>query len=561
MALNLGKQALKLTMAAALVVSVGSCTDMNRYVKNLEDYLNLGNSFMNPSEVGRFDKEEPWGWSKPVQWPVLDKLELIDEPDTRWTTATDPLPSDLVVETREYVVGEGDVVNISVYELVTPGMPYTDQKQVNELGMITLTNLGQVKVAGLTPTQIEQKLADLAVEKHFLLPKGPTSQGPQVSAQLYQSRARVFNILGQVRAPSVYNIIGTNFRVLDALALGRDIVGGAAPGMDYMYVIRTPKDAGVIPATQPGAGPETAPATSNPLNTIDSAKPGAAAPGSKVSGTVAVSDSPTFLRPLPAVMTLAEVPAGSPALAQAGLDAAISGGPGSAAAAGPGSAPAAGVPAPAAAATRSATGPVDLGQAIGGSASSRPIMVLMNGKWVEATPGPGNMTPGEAQAAASSMSAARVIRIPINKVKEGVPGYNIVIQPGDTIVVPNIEPGEFYIMGHVNRPGVYSITGRKVTLKQAVAAAGNLDSLAIPRHCDLIRRIGNVEVTVQIDLQRIFDGEQPDIYLKANDLVNIGTDAVAPFLAVTRNAYRASYGWGFTYDRNFYNQPVISASK
>ena len=131
------------------------------------------------------------------------------------------------------------------------------------------------------------------------------------------------------------------------------------------------------------------------------------------------------------------------------------------------------------------------------------------------------------------------------------------IRPGDTVNVPNIEPGEFYMYGHVNRPGVYALTGRKVTLKQAVAAAGGLDPVAIPRRCDLIRRIGNTEVTVQVDLQRVFDGEQPDIFLKPNDMLNIGTDMLAPFLAVTRNAYRASYGWGFIYDRNFYITPTV----
>jgi polysaccharide export outer membrane protein len=243
-------------------------------------------------------------------------------------------------------------------------------------------------------------------------------------------------------------------------------------------------------------------------------------------------------------------------LAQAGLDAAISGGTSvlPPAAPAPATMPAA-APSPVAPA---ATEPVDLSQAVGGTAS-KPGMIFVNGKWVEASPGAAEtMTPGEAEAAASGVSIPRVIRIPINRLKEGDPRYNIVIRPGDIINVPNIEPGEFYLLGHINRPGVYSLTGRKVTLKQAVAAAGGLDPVAIPRRCDLIRRIGNTEVTVQVDLQRIFDGEQPDIFLKSNDLVNVGTDMIAPFLAVTRNAYRASYGWGFTYDRNFYNQPVIS---
>jgi protein involved in polysaccharide export with SLBB domain len=110
----------------------------------------------------------------------------------------------------------------------------------------------------------------------------------------------------------------------------------------------------------------------------------------------------------------------------------------------------------------------------------------------------------------------------------------------------------------VNRPGVFALSGQKITLKMAVAAAGNLDALAIPRRCDLIRRIGaNQEVVVQVNLQAIFQGTQPDIFLKSNDVVNVGTDAIAPFLAVTRNGYRAAYGWGFTYDRNYYITPTI----
>jgi protein involved in polysaccharide export with SLBB domain len=149
-----------------------------------------------------------------------------------------------------------------------------------------------------------------------------------------------------------------------------------------------------------------------------------------------------------------------------------------------------------------------------------------------------------------------VIRIPLAALRAGDPRYNIIVRPGDVIVVPGAEVGYFYVMGHVQKPGVYTLSGQDITLRQAVAAAGNLDSLAIPRRAELIRRLGhNQEVIVSINLQKIFDGDQPDVFLKKNDTLNIGTDVVAPFLAVTRNAYRLSYGFGFVYDRNFYIQP------
>jgi len=528
----------------SLAVAMGACTQVQTVSDNLGNYLNFRNSFLDPSQVGRFDKAGPWSINKPVTWPILDQLDMIDEPNEHWTMATDPVPSDLVVEQKEYIVGEGDIINVSVYELVTPGLMYTDQKQVNEVGMITLTNLGQVKVSGLTPSEIEKKIGDIAVEKGFLLAKGNGSPGPQVSVQLYQSRARVFSALGQVTGPGTYNIIGTDFRLLEALALAHDITGGNAPGMDYLYVIRPVKGAGIIPSTS-ATQPATAPA-SNPLDKLDNLEK----KGSQVPVlTSPVANGPTFVRDIP-VVTMADL-GENRQLAQASpLDAAI----------GVGSAPATRPATPATPAGASAVPPNATATPVMG-AETRPGMIYVDGKWVDMNPSTtARMSEAEAQAAASGMGLPRVIRIPINKLKEGDPRYNIVIRPGDIINVPNIEPGEFYLLGHVGRPGVYSLTGRKITLKQAVAASGGLDALAIPRRCDLIRRIGNTEITVQVDLQRIFDGEQPDIFLKSNDLVNVGTDFVAPFLAVTRNAYRASYGWGFIYDRNLYNQPVITQS-
>lgn len=555
-------------IAAAVAVSacMVGCSDPVRDAKNFGDYLNLRNSLLDPSQVGRFDKANPWGPSKPVTWPILDNLDVVEVPNDHWTLASDPIPSDLVVEQKEYVLGEGDIIDVSVFELVAPGMEYERRTDINELGNITLQNLNQVHVAGLTPTQAEEKIGQLAVEKGYLLAKGPGSPGPQVSVQLVQSHARIFSILGQVGAPAEYNIIGTNFRLLDALALAHDITGAQQPGMDYLYVIRGQQNAGVIPPspeTQPAAGA----GASNPLNALDKiGAPGTTAPTEPAPATAPAtapaggamapdSDLPKLIRPLThQVALLSDDPS---SLAQADLDSAISGSSAPRAAAPGGSA----ATMPAAAATTapaSATGPSSGEALMNQTGGSRPGMIYVDGKWVEVNPtSKNNMSEAEAIAAATGVSVPRVIRIPIQKLKEGDPRYNVVIRPGDVINVPAVPSGEFYLLGHVGRPGVYDLSGRKVTLKQAIAASGGLDELAIPRRCDLIRRVGDTEVTVQVDLQRVFDGEQPDIYLKANDLVNVGTDMMAPFLAVTRNAYRAAYGFGFTYDRNFYNQPVI----
>jgi protein involved in polysaccharide export with SLBB domain len=121
------------------------------------------------------------------------------------------------------------------------------------------------------------------------------------------------------------------------------------------------------------------------------------------------------------------------------------------------------------------------------------------------------------------------------------------------VIVPMPVTGEYYIDGHVNRTGVYSLTARNITLKQAIAAAGGLDQLAIPStHTEIIRRIGqDKEVFASVDLDKVFSGQQPDIYLKPNDIVRVGTNAFAPFVAAFRNGYRITYGFGFLYDRNW----------
>ena len=146
----------------------------------------------------------------------------------------------------------------------------------------------------------------------------------------------------------------------------------------------------------------------------------------------------------------------------------------------------------------------------------------------------------------------RLIKIPADRLLAGDPRYNIVIKPGDTIHVPVDIIGEAYIMGNVNRTGFINLTGRPMTLKMAIAAAGGLGQLAWPKRVEVVRRIGeNREEIVMVDLDRIARGEQPDFFIKPHDLINVGTHATSRWLAVLRNAFRASYGFGFAYDRNF----------
>jgi polysaccharide biosynthesis/export protein len=153
----------------------------------------------------------------------------------------------------------------------------------------------------------------------------------------------------------------------------------------------------------------------------------------------------------------------------------------------------------------------------------------------------------------SAMITQRVIEVPYDRLNAGDMRYNIVIRPGDIIKVPGQQGGFVYLQGAINRPGAYNIPGEKdLNLKQLIASGGGLSAIAVPERVDLIRRIGNdQEATIRLNLRAIFDGTEPDFFLKPNDQINIGTNMAATPLAIVRNGLRATYGFGFVLDRNF----------
>ena len=157
-------------------------------------------------------------------------------------------------------------------------------------------------------------------------------------------------------------------------------------------------------------------------------------------------------------------------------------------------------------------------------------------------------------------SGPRVIRIPLDGLKNGDLKYNIPIRPGDQIYVQPPDIGLYFVGGHVARPGTFQLTGQKVTLMDAIIGASMLDGLAIPQRTDIIRHVNpDHQVYVRVDLTKVFSGESPDIYIKPGDKIMVGTNAIAPFLAAIRGGFRISYGFGFLYDRN-YAYPVNNAA-
>ncbi|MCE9619867.1 MAG: polysaccharide biosynthesis/export family protein [Planctomycetes bacterium] len=148
-----------------------------------------------------------------------------------------------------------------------------------------------------------------------------------------------------------------------------------------------------------------------------------------------------------------------------------------------------------------------------------------------------------------------VIDIDYNQLVRGESKLNIVIRPGDLIYCDSGQVGVVYIDGEINRPGVYNLpTSGKLTLSRLVAAAGGVSELAIPERCDLIRRLGSdKEACVRISLAAIRNRGEPDIFLKPDDHIIVGTDFWAWPLARFRRDFSMPNSIGFQLDRNFGN--------
>lgn len=458
-----------------------------------------------------------------VNWIIQDMGEL-DKSDEMYPNATKPGPQDWVYADEDYVIAPMDDLNVSIMDLYADGMETTLPRKVSDSGYVDLPQLEKrILATGLTSQQLKEEIKK-AYSRDIL-------RDPQVSVAVVVRRQQTFSILGAVGRPGAYPFPRKDMRMLDVLAMAGGVY---QQDIETIYVIRQ------VPAMRRSqAGP--LPPASQPV--------GKAAPR---SSSVVVGPSHRFLantssRLQPAKGSLYQLsetattpklaPAPAPAPTVVGESAyrwvyrdgewvkvAVESTP-----------------------ARKPTPETQPTKAAGGTEipSAKPIAPVRatNGKDAEDPFGWAKMEKAD---------MVRIIAINLNKLRQGNYKQNVVIRANDIIHVPALPVGEFYIMGEVFRPGVYSLTGRKVTIKMALAAAGNLGPMAWPSNSVLIRRIGkNQEQTIPINVEKIMQGEAPDLFLKKNDIIAVGTHWSSSFLAVLRNAFRMTYGFGFVYDRNF----------
>jgi polysaccharide export outer membrane protein len=451
-------------------------------------------SFFDPSKTGAFR-------DTPTTIPVLERLDVIEPPDMLWARATPPTRADLTPFDLEYTLVPGDVVTVSVFELIHPGTETLSTQRIGPSGFIRLPELGDIPAAGLTVQELQDQLWEI-VNRDVVV-------DPQINVVLEEGGGFSYTVYGPaIQGTGLYTLRRGDFRLMEALA----VAGGIPQVTQYVYVIRQvhlseqmepqyqrPRDTNQQPS-QPVDVEDLIEQLDEPRNNTS---PGSF-PGE--NAMIDIDDLEPIRengQPLVDVESLSQPE-----------------------------------------------------QVIEDREGDSFIYIPERNEWVRVRGGQGvNGVNGVEPGDEGPMALERIIQIPADRLQQGDSSVNIVIRPFDKIFVEGPPLGVVYIEGEISRPGVYNLpVYNQLTLSRLISAAGGLGPLAIPERVDLTREVGkNLEATIRMNLAAIRNRTQPDVVIKPNDHIIIGTSWFATPLAIFRNGFRLTYGFGFLLDRNFGN--------
>lgn len=459
-----------------------------------------------PTKTGRFEFE-------PTTIPILERIDVIEQEQNYWANAAPPTADDLIPSELSYTLYPGDTVTLGIFELYQPSIWFNKTSRVDAGGYYRIPEIGDIRAAGLTAQQFEDEVKRQLSGRVFAA--GVT---PQVDVMVEQGGGLRYTVNGYVRNEGQFTLQNPDLRLVEALANA----GGVPQTTSNIYIIRRiylsdePKPV----FNQPGdvrngdkPGPQTAPNVEDLINQLDrDKKKPAVSPGMLQDDNG--KSPPVDINQLEPVRVQLEPPVDVDTLKKK--------------------------PRP----------PED------GSGDTF-IYVEEKGEWVRVPGKKGADNPpaaGTQPEGQRSLMTARIISIDYKALVHGDTSQNVVVRPNDVIYVDGPEQGLVYIEGEIVRPGVYQMPtqGGTLTLSRLVASAGGLGGLAEPTRVDLTRKVGPYrEATIRLDLAAIRQRTEPDVVIRADDHIIIGTSFMATPMAVIRNGFRATYGFGFLLDRNF----------
>lgn len=463
-------------------------------------------SYIDPSIVGRWEHT-------PTVTPILERLSAIEDLGDGFVEYSEVSAEDLIPEAAAYRIGPGDLLEVTIEGFVSQGVREQYALRVNAQGGIEIPQLPIIQVSGLTSAQASERIS-------LAIAQADINRNSLVQINVAEQRQLAYNVFGSVSAPGPYILAEPDFRLLQALTTA----GGFNESAKYIYVIRQ------VPLSAPESSPSLNPAQAPVVPTNpDGQQPGDPSFLDLIDDLTGVEGAPPTPTTMASRGTMRRSDPSSPPINLMPQDA----------------------PDPIVDLVDARSRPV-------ASQATAPLdtptrWVFLDGQWVQIANSTGD-GPDDAMGD-EALVTQRVIRVPTEPLVNGDARYNIVIRPGDLIRVPVPPTGNVYLAGQVNRPGVYALPAQgSFTLTRAITAAGGYGPTAIPERVDITRMVGTErQATMRLNARAIAEGTQPDVMLKPDDHINVGTNFWALPLAVVRNGMRASYGFGFLIDRNFGN--------
>lgn len=465
-------------------------------------------SYLDPSNAGRWEHT-------PTTMPILRRIAAIEPDDSEFVQITQVRPEDLRPMITEYRLVPGDILTVTIFNYPSQGASTPFEVRVENNGLIDLIGIGKFFVLGGTGDDVKKIVSDGLIAQDLI-------RRPEVGVIITGRSQQQYSVIGAVRAPGPYFIPDPTYRMLDALAAAGGLLDESTA---EIFLIRQValndeySDVGAPAGARP-VNPETGETGNTPQNNerlidlIDElSKPASPSIVSSDASRYASGNrsnyQPEDREP--------EVDLIDGSGAQQQPD----------------------------------------GQRLSPFDTTASQWIFIDGRWVQIKDQP-NLASGLRERADQALESEnlvtqRIISIPANRLLQGDARYNVIVRPGDIVRIPSPSGGTIYLDGEVNRPGAFDLVPQ-LTLQRLFASAGGLGGLAVPERVDLTRMIGpDRQATIRLDYRAIANGTQPDIFIKSNDLINVGTNFWAYPLAVIRGGFRTSYGFGFLLDRNFGN--------
>lgn len=469
----------------------------------------IKNSWLDPTTLGNFK-------SSPTT-EIRRTLSLEDSP-RGIPGAQYPTSQDLIPQVIEYPITAGDTLAVEINELRQRQVAYQTQAQVAAAGYLNLPVVGKVQAVGLTVPELEVAIGNALRDRNVLV-------DPEVTINPLFLQKATYSIFGigvsasndaPLRA-GTFPIRRPDLRLLEAI----NQVGGLNEFITEIYIFRD--DAAVTTPVQPASIPVTPSTSSAPATQMPEM---ASVEPIHVAGEEQRDERQALIDAVEGGIraTRPEEPV-----------------------------------------EERPPQPVDERLA---PEKPEPFLYVNNGF----VPNPeyqpqdhptevptaqtfDTMMPGVNWARLAGESSFRILMVPAEALRSGDPSVNVYIRAGDVIRIVSGEIGVYYVMGQVNRVGPFRFEAEEITLKTAIATAGGLSGLAWPDRCTIYRRLGQREQMIQVNLDRIFAGQDPDFLIRRGDIINVGTHPFAPFLAriraLTLPTPVNNVGYSFVYSRNF----------